>query len=112
MPDYEGPISAYLSGLTRDSGHASITLKEVLDKGLVPDKVHALPGQLDWMEEKIRGLNLRVTGLEDSNLLSSLACRPCLLIHRMDVAFRFRLSAMDGHWVISLDFPDFNNRHN
>ncbi|GLO51345.1 hypothetical protein PPUN110474_27450 [Pseudomonas putida] len=97
MPDYEGPISAYLSGLRWDSGHASITLKKVLDKGLVPDKVHALPGQFDWMEEKIRGLNLRGTGLEDSNLLSSLACRPCLLIHRMDVTFRFSLFGTEGH---------------
>lgn len=102
----------YLLGLTRDSRHASITFQEVLDIGLVPDEDHALPEQLDWMEERIRGLDLRGTGLEDSDFLSNLAYRPCLLIHRLDAKFRFSLSGMDGHCVISLGFPDFNNGHN
>ena len=102
----------YLLGLTRDSKHASITFKEVVDIGLVPDEEHTLPEQLDWMEERIRGLDLRGTGLEDSDFLSNLDYRPCLLIHRLDAKFRFSLSGMDGHCVISLGFPDFNNGHN
>lgn len=102
----------YLLGLTRDSRHASITFKEVVDIGLVPDEDHALPEQLDWMEERIRGLDLHGTGLEDSDFLSNLTYRPCLLIHRLDAKFRFSLSGMDGHCVISLGFPDFNNGQN
>ncbi|WP_449431803.1 hypothetical protein [Pseudomonas putida] len=38
--------------------------------------------------------------------------RPCLLIHRLDARFRFCLSGMDGHCVISLGFPDFNKGQN
>lgn len=102
----------YLLGLTRDSRISTITFKEVVDIGLVPDEDHALPEQLDWMEERIRGLDLRGTGLEDSDFLSNLTYRPCLLIHRLDAKFRFSLAGMDGHCVISLGFPDFNNGYN
>jgi hypothetical protein len=102
----------YLLGLTRYSKFATVSFEEVVDIGLVPDEEHTLPNELEWMQERIRGLDLRGTSLEDSDFLSNLKYRPCLLIHRLDAKFRFSLSSMDGHCVISLGFPDFNNGHN
>lgn len=102
----------YLLGLTQYSRYATVTFQEVVDIGLVPDEDHTLPEQLEWMEDRIRGLDLRGTSLEDSDFLSNLDYRPCLLIHRLDAKFRFSLSGMDGHCVISLGFPDFNNGQN
>lgn len=102
----------YLLGLTRDSRYATVSFVEVVDIGLVPDEDHTLPDELEWMEERIRGLDLRGTSLEDSDFLTNVKYRPCLLIHRLDAKFRFCLSGLDGHCVISLGFPDFNNGHN
>ncbi|KWS82798.1 GapS4b family protein [Pseudomonas amygdali] len=102
----------YLLGLTRYSKFATVSFEEVVDIGLVPDEEHTLPDELEWMEERIRGLDLHGTSLEDSEFLSNPNYRPSLLIHRLDAKFRFSLSAMDGHCVISLAFTDFNNGHN
>lgn len=102
----------YLLGLTRDSKYATVSFEEVVDIGLVPDEEQALPDELEWMQERIRGLDLRGTSLEDSDFLSNSSYRPCLLIHRLDAKFRFSLSGMDGHCVISLGFTDFNNGQN
>ncbi|NIE77173.1 hypothetical protein F3J45_22295 [Pantoea sp. Ap-967] len=102
----------YLLGFTRDNRQSPITFVEVVDIGLVPDEDHTLPEELEWMKERIRGLDLRGTGLEDSDFLSNPKYRPCLLIHRLDAKFRFSLCGMDGHCVISLGFPDFNNGQN
>lgn len=102
----------YLLGLTKFSKYATVSFEEVVDIGLVPDEEHTLPDALEWMQERIRGLDLRGTGLEDSDFLSNPKYRPSLLIHRLDARFRFSLSGMDGHCVISLGFTDFNNGQN
>lgn len=102
----------YLLGLTRYSKFATVSFEEVVDIGLVPDEEHTLPDELEWMEERIRGLDLHGTSLEDSEFLSNPNYRPSLLIHRLDAKFRFSLSTMDGHCVISLAFTDFNNGQN
>ncbi len=46
------------------------------------------------------------------SFLSNPKYRPSLLIHRLNAKFRFSLSAMDEHCVISLAFTDFNNGQN
>ncbi|MGH2292194.1 MULTISPECIES: hypothetical protein [Pseudomonas] len=102
----------YLLGLTRYSKFATVSFEEVVDIGLVPDEDHTLPEELEWMQERIRGLDLHGTSLEDSEFLSNPKYRPSLLIHRLDAKFRFSLSGMDGHCVISLAFIDFNNGQN
>ncbi|WP_342651240.1 hypothetical protein [Pseudomonas sp. REB1044] len=102
----------YLLGLTRDSRYATVSFVEVVDIGLVPDEEQSLPETLGWMEERIRGLDLRGVGLEDSDFLANAKYRTCLLIHRLDAKFRFSLLGLDGNCVISLSFPEFNNGQN
>ncbi|WP_449431804.1 GapS4b family protein [Pseudomonas putida] len=85
----------FLLGLTRYSRHALITFKEVVDIGLVPDEEHTLPEQLEWMEERIRGLDLSGTGLEDSDFLSNHSyCQwPLILTHFWPIELTHLLTA-------------------
>lgn len=102
----------YLLGLTRNSTFATVSFVEIVDMGLASDEERTLPSDLDWMQERIRGLDLRGVGLEDSEFLTNTTYRPSLLLHRLDAKFNFSTSGLDGHCVISVGFPEFSNGQN
>lgn len=91
---------------------APVSPIENLDKGLASDEERTLPSDLDWRQERIRGLDVRGVELEDSEFLTNTTYRPSLLLHRLDAKFNLSTSGLDCHCVISAGFPEFSNGQN
>jgi len=97
----------FLKEIIQSQKTENLYFKDIKDIGFRPDKKETLPGDISWMEDKIKNLILQGSDLQGTFFVKDKTYHKYLEVYRMEAEYSFEYDDYSGECKIKLEFSDF-----
>ena len=101
---------AFLQDLSQKQLSDALYFKDTKDIGFRPDKKTELPGDISWMEDKIKNMVLQGNDIHTTFFVKDKTYHQFLEVYRIEAEYSFSQEEFSGDCRVVFDFSEFISR--
>lgn len=102
----EGRV-AFLISMTNGDEKGFLSFQQVINIGMGPDSEQPLPSLLNWMENKVKALELRGQQLHEARLIQDTENHKSLIVETIEAVYEFDFRGASGTCTLQFGFPNY-----